>query len=299
MRQYRIDLDAGSLPQMMPNMNLQGKLNKMPRELARGDFLIPNAMPENVYKEHVSRYEFAASLAKNKIVLDIACGVGYGSSYLEEKGAKMVVGGDINRDAIEYAKAHYKRREISFLRLDAMNVPFSESTFDVVVSFETIEHLKDCRRFLSLCKAVLKKNGLFICSTPNSLITFSDSGMPLNPFHTREFTLREFRNLLRDYFRDVDIYVQDFLTLRQIVMYKLYGSTARFLSLTYIGRKIQDIFWQKTMDLKNLMWKRKVEESPSFLSAGKSSDSKYEVKPLKDDCVRPYRVTHIIAIARE
>jgi len=278
---------------------LQGQLDHMPRERARGDFLIPNAMPQNIYREHISRYEFAASLTRNKVVLDIACGAGYGSSFLKKKGAKMVVGGDVNRDAVEYAKEHYKGEELVFLRLDAMNLPFSKSTFDVIVSFETIEHLKDNRRFLSACKEVLKKSGLFICSTPNSLVTLSDLGRPLNPFHVHEFTVKEFFDLLSEYFRYVNIYVQDFLTLRQIIMYKLYGSGTRFLSLTFMGRKIRDIIWEKSMNLKNLMWKKKAMASSSFLSIKKPLCARYRVKPFKNNRTRLLRVAHIIAISKK
>jgi len=160
--------------------------------------------------------------------------------------------------------------------------------------------LKDNRRFLSACKEVLKKNGFFICSTPNSLVTSSDSGKPLNPFHTYEFTVKEFYDLLRQYFENVTIYAQDFLTLRQIVMYKLFGGGARFLSLTLIGRRIRDIIWEKSMDFKNLMWKRNP-PGPSFLSIKKSLGvcaRTYKVKPFKNCQANLHRIAHILAIAK-
>ena len=271
----------------------------MPTERARGDFLMPNAMPESMRQEHICRYDFAAGLAKNKVVLDIACGAGYGSIYLKTKGAKMVLGGDVNRDAVEYAKAHYRGKELAFLRLDAMNLPFSQGIFDVIVSFETIEHLKNNRQFLSACKKVLKKNGLLICSTPNRSITLSDLSRPLNPFHLYEFTVKEFYDLLSEYFKNVDIYVQDFLNLRQIVMYKLYGSGAKFLSLTLIGRKIRDIIWEKSMDFKILLWKRNVMAPFPFLSVKETLSARYEVKPFENNRTRLHRVANIIAVAKE
>lgn len=258
---------------------------------------MPSTMPGDIYQEHIARYEFAASLARNKLVLDIACGAGYGSNYLEKEGTRMVVGGDVNKEAIHYAKAHYNIGELFFLLLDATNLPFRKNIFDVIVSFETIEHLKDNRRFLSACKEVLRKDGFLVCSTPNSLVTLSDSGKPLNPFHVYEFTVREFHDLLSGYFKNVTIYVQDFLTLRQIVMYKLYGSGAKFLHLTTIGKKIRDIIWEKSMDFKNFVWKRNAPTS-SFLSIKKPLGARYKVKSFKDDRAHLHRVARILAIAK-
>jgi len=270
----------------------------MQEERARGDFLVPSAVPENIYQEHISRYEFAARLTTNKVILDIACGSGYGASFLKKRGAKTVVGGDVHEDAIEYAKMRHEE-ELYFLRLDAMHLPFSKNTFDVIVSFETIEHLKDNRRFLSVCKEVLKKDGFFVCSTPNGLVTFSDSGRPLNPFHVCEFTVKEFYDLLNEYFRHVSIYAQDFLTLRQVIMYRLYGGGAKALSSTVVGRKIRDIIWEKSMDFKNLIWRKNAMTFSQFLSMKKPLGARYKVKPFENDRTRLHRVAHIIAIAKK
>ncbi len=108
-------------------------------------------------------------------------GAGYGSSYLGRKGAKTVVGGDVSRDAIEYAKAHYTRDGLSFECLDATELPLTAECFDAVVSFETIEHLRDYRKFLSEVKSVLSSGGLFLVSTPNKRAISPFTKRPLTP----------------------------------------------------------------------------------------------------------------------
>jgi ubiquinone/menaquinone biosynthesis C-methylase UbiE len=154
---------------------------------------------------------FASCFVKGKTVLDIACGTGYGSDYLLKKGAKKVVGGDISKEAIEYAKIHYGRNSLFFIRLDVCALPFQSKCFDVVVSFETIEHLKTPEIFLSECRRVLKKGGLFICSTPNKQVTSPFSIEPVNPFHSHEFYAEEFCGLVKSEFSEVMLYGQNFI----------------------------------------------------------------------------------------
>ena len=107
------------------------------------EFIIPNETSCTAYQEHMGRYIFASRFVKDKIVLDLACGAGYGSSYLYQKGAKIVVGGDYSSLAIEHAKAHYAQQDgLFFIRFDATQLPFKDEVFDVIASFETIEHLR-------------------------------------------------------------------------------------------------------------------------------------------------------------
>ena len=98
--------------------------------------------------QHLARYEFAKKFASGKRVLDIACGSGYGSGELREAGARYVLGVDISDKAVEYAKAHYANSEVGFTVGSAENLS-SHGKFDLVVSFETIEHLEDPEIFLA------------------------------------------------------------------------------------------------------------------------------------------------------
>jgi len=104
--------------------------------------IIPGYYLWTVYLEFCDRYIFAAPYVKDKIVLDIACGIGYGSSILKKAGAKRVIGADILPRAIEYANTRYTQPGVSYLGLDAnQGLAFGDASFDVITSFETIEHL--------------------------------------------------------------------------------------------------------------------------------------------------------------
>ena len=71
-----------------------------------GERVIPGAVDEDLWNEHFARYAFAARLARRKRVLDAGCGSGYGSAELA-RSARMVVGADVAREAVDYARGHY------------------------------------------------------------------------------------------------------------------------------------------------------------------------------------------------
>jgi SAM-dependent methyltransferase len=140
---------------------------------------------------HIQRYEFAARRLRDAhSVLDIACGVGYGSRLLKDfLPAAMVTGVDCSAEAIDYATARYARAGLSFLVADAM--AFEGGPFDAVVSLETIEHLPDPEKFVERSAAkLLRPGGIFVGSVP---VTPS---MDANPHHLNDFTASSFSKLL-------------------------------------------------------------------------------------------------------
>jgi len=174
-----------------------------------GERVVPGKTPQTIYDEHIYRYIFAASLAENKVVLDVACGTGYGVGYLADKGSSEVVGVDISMEAVGYARERFsKDNKASFICADAIRLPFLDNAFDIVVSFETIEHIRQYRKFLAECRRVLKDGGLLICSTPNRRIFSPNLAKPINTFHVKEFWPEEFYRLLRRYFADMTLYGQ-------------------------------------------------------------------------------------------
>src|SRR5512136_1618947 len=102
-----------------------------------GERVVPGKTPQTIYDEHIYRYIFAAGLTKNKVVLDVACGTGYGVGYIVEKGVGEVIGVDISMVAANYARERFgKDNQASFICADAIRLPFVDNVFDVVVSFE-------------------------------------------------------------------------------------------------------------------------------------------------------------------
>ncbi len=137
------------------------------------------------------------------VVLDAACGTGFGAQVLSEAGAALVAGVDLDPEAVSYA--HRERSETTWFVLgDVTRLPFTGSTFDMVTTFETIEHVPDFVTCLQEFSRVLKEGGVLFCSTPNRAVSSPD-GIIRNPYHVREFTVAEFRRALGEVFRDVQI----------------------------------------------------------------------------------------------
>jgi SAM-dependent methyltransferase len=159
-----------------------------------------------LFAEHRARYEFAARFARGQRVLDLACGSGYGTPILRAGGASEVVGVDLNVAAIAYARERYGGNGVSFHRGDAYDPP-PLGPFDLIVSFETIEHLEFPERFLSACGALLAPAGMMFVSTPYRY-RMNPDGSPLNPFHQREWQADEFAAFLQPFFARVTMYGQ-------------------------------------------------------------------------------------------
>jgi len=161
--------------------------------------------PQLVY-EHWHRYLYSMQFVKGKTVLDIACGEGYGSNLLA-KTAKKVVGVDIDGETIKYAKKTYKSRNLEFIEGSVSTIPIKgKNVFDVIVSFETIEHVDEeaQKKFLNEVKRLLKPGGIFICSTPNKEL-YSDLPDHDNEFHVKEFYKDEFHQFLGQYFSNLKL----------------------------------------------------------------------------------------------
>lgn len=160
--------------------------------------------------EHVFRYHKAIEHIKpNYSVLDLACGNGYGTFLLAEASQNTTIGGDINSKIIHQCSIDFQMNNLKYMTLDGTKLPFNTGEFDLVVSFETIEHLKEYVIMLEEFKRVLKTNGKIILSTPNSKVT-SPNGVILNKFHTQEWNRHELNELLCKHFTKVDLYGQMF-----------------------------------------------------------------------------------------
>ncbi len=156
--------------------------------------------------EHLHRYLMAREWCRDKDVLDVASGEGYGTALLAQV-ARRAVGVEIAPDAVDHANRAYKAENLSFLVGDARSLPSPDATFDVVTSFETIEHFAEQQLFLSEIRRVLRPGGLLIVSTPDR-DNYSPAESAANPFHVRELDREEFDSLLRSYFAEVSLLLQ-------------------------------------------------------------------------------------------
>jgi len=173
-----------------------------------GERIVPNAenceplFAKKMYQEHVARYLFAAQLSVGKTVLDVGCGVGYGSQILGQMGAKSVAAFDLSDDAIRHAKKEYGHPNVRFYVDNAEDFHVDEKV-DVVVCFELIEHVERQRQVFQRIKRALKPNGVVVMSTPRALPE------KRTHFHTHEFSLGEFEGLFLDFFADVKMYYEN------------------------------------------------------------------------------------------
>ena len=170
-----------------------------------GERLIPEAFAGSlVLAEHLARYRLAARLARGRDVLDAACGEGYGSAMLAAADAASVVGVDIDPGTVAHARGAYG---LDAREGDVSHLPFDDATFDLVVSFETIEHVAEPERALDEYCRVLSPGGILVVSTPNA-----DEYLEDNPYHQRELTMTQFMQALESRFPTVELrYQQTFL----------------------------------------------------------------------------------------
>lgn len=154
---------------------------------------------------HFCAYRFAKDYATNRDLLDVGCGEGYGSFFLSGFALKAV-GIDYDKAIIEYAKNKYYRDNLTFYAMDVSELVSFNQRFDVVSTFQVIEHILDTGSFLENIRNLLKDGGLCICSTPNRLDASPYGEIPLNKFHVKEYLFHEFEGLLKTYFSKVEMF---------------------------------------------------------------------------------------------
>jgi SAM-dependent methyltransferase len=160
-----------------------------------GERFLPEREGE-IWYEHWHRYALARQLSQHRSVLDVACGEGYGAAMLAGK-AERVTGVDISVDAIRHARSRYGRQaNLEFIAASCDRLPFPDASFDLAISFETIEHIETQQAFIAELARVLRPDGVLLLSSPNKRL-YSDAHDYHNEFHVRELYRDELEELLR------------------------------------------------------------------------------------------------------
>lgn len=223
-----------------------------------GERMIPeHNKNDEIYQEHWNRYFFASQFAAGKVVLDIACGSGYGCDLFLKSGAKKVVGVDISQETIDYCKNKY--HGIDFLQGSVEKIPMEDKSVDLVVSFETIEHVDEQAQlnFMNEISRILKPDGMVLISTPNSLVYPKG-----NEFHIKELTLDEFTNLIKSKFKNLEMFYQDSIEADYIFSKKTLGGDVLPNSDTKINtNKINSVDGSDSMYLIAVCTNTKVPEN--------------------------------------
>ena len=184
-----------------------------------------------VHAEHLARYRLAAQLAAGKRVLDVACGEGYGCALMAAAGAERVTGVDVDPVTVEHVR---ERHGVDAQVGDIRSLAFEDDCFDLVVSFETIEHVQEPERALDELARMRAPGGHVLISTPNA-----GEYLVENEFHVREFGHDEFVGLLRERFTSVRLlYQHNWLTsavLGEDALAQADGSQPLELELTKVN----------------------------------------------------------------
>jgi SAM-dependent methyltransferase len=165
-----------------------------------GERTLPDVPEENYwYQRHVAVYEWVARRCAGLRVVDLASGEGYGSDLLAQTAAE-VIGVDANPEAYEHARLRYRRPNLSYQR--GLVEEFDQEV-DVVVFLQTIEHIHQPDRLLERLARIAP---VAYISTPNRL-TLAPPGAEKsdNPWHLREYDIREYRALLAPHFDQVTV----------------------------------------------------------------------------------------------
>jgi ubiquinone/menaquinone biosynthesis C-methylase UbiE len=149
----------------------------------------------DLFVAHESIYRFASKWAAACRILDAACGTGYGSFLLADCGARSVTGIDSNRRRISFATRTFRAENLAFEVADCEDLHFPAQSFDLVVSSNTLEHLRRPDRFLLQASRLLSEQGQLVVAVPPVL---SDADLAVhvtNRAHVSNLSVREWRDL--------------------------------------------------------------------------------------------------------
>jgi GT2 family glycosyltransferase/SAM-dependent methyltransferase len=219
-----------------------------------GERMVPWAPDVQVIYEHLHRYWFAASAAAGRRVLDVGSGEGYGTAILASV-AESVCGIELDETSVAHSRANYQADNLEFRVGSALDLAdFADGEFGLVVCFEVLEHIAEQEQLLDGISRVLAADGVLLCSTPERVSYTEESGQE-NPFHVRELTEREFRDLLGARFAQV----------------RLWGQRASTGSAIYpidpAGQRGEMVFIERDGDA----WRRGVAPGPMYMIAAGSA----------------------------
>jgi 2-polyprenyl-3-methyl-5-hydroxy-6-metoxy-1,4-benzoquinol methylase len=171
-----------------------------------GERCLPWIEDTQVVYEHLHRYHFAASLVAGMDVLDLGCGEGYGAMIMAGT-ASSVTAVDIDPSVVEHARSSYVAGNVRFEVGSALELrEHPADSFDAVVCFEVLEHLREHDVLIEGIRNVLRPDGLLVLSTPDR--ESYNASRPPNPFHVRELSSEELHELLRGTFAHVATFTQ-------------------------------------------------------------------------------------------
>jgi len=155
-----------------------------------------------IYLLHVATYDWAATHTAGARVLDFGTGTGYGAARMAAT-ATSVTGVDVSDAAVSYATRRYPADNLDFQQISPVEeapLPFPDASFDVVTSFQVIEHVPSPQAYLAEAKRVLKPGGTLLVVTPDRTTRLFPGQRPWNIWHLYEFTPTELTGIVAEQF---------------------------------------------------------------------------------------------------
>ena len=215
-----------------------------------------------IYLCHIATYNYVIPFIKDKKVLEFGCGSGYGSHIISNE-CKHITAVDISEDAISYAKQNYKNENLEFQQIhniEHSKMNFENNSFDVVISFQVIEHISDSMAYINELYRVLKNKGIIIIVTPDRVSRLFSFQKPWNMFHVKEFDMTGLSRLVSKRFNVLNTH---FMTARKDLIAMEMKRTKRLrllmlpFTLFFIPEKIRILF---IAFAKKIMSKKKQEQ---------------------------------------
>jgi len=227
-------------------------------EVTQHSGIDPQTESPKMVAQHSSAYAFVRPFTDGKDVLEIGHGDGYGSSFLAQK-ARHVTAVDLFTDNVIAASKKYPMRNLKFLQMNATELTFPENQFDVVCSFQVIEHIPQALlpEYVSQIRRVIKEDGVACLSTLN-LKRNRKPGVKYDksPHHDKEFTPEELKSFLSSFFKEVTLYglypQPKFLILERIKKWGLFNflpASRNPVARSYERISVSDFRWLNRSNL--------------------------------------------------
>lgn len=238
-----------------------------------GERFTPECIRE-IWYEHMHRYAWALSFARGKRVLDAACGEGYGSVRLAAV-ADQVVGVDIDQNTVQHAQSRYGATDkLSFQCGDVTALDeLPDNSFDLITSFETLEHVEAQERMLAGFARLLAPGGMLLISSPDKA-EYSDRRGFQNEFHVRELYRDELQSMLDAQFRHVHLLGQKLMF--QSVVWDLGAGEGAGRAVTDTGDGMRNGLHYPPMYFLAICSQQAIEQPDALHLFGDAAESVYD-----------------------
>lgn len=220
-----------------------------------------------ILQVHLASYQYVAPYATDKRVLDFGCGSGYGA-YMISGFCKTIVAVDVSQEAIEYAQEKYIAPNLSFKSLSdssVSNLPFDNKSFDIIMSFQVIEHINHLESYFSELYRLLADNGVLFISTPNRENRLFFFQRPWNRFHIKEFSSKSLFKGLEKYFLSENIVIKGISAQDEYIMPELKRRhKLKWVNLPFTLIFFPDFFRQISLKLLKSLKTRKINSKLSI-----------------------------------